>query len=410
MNILLINHYAGSPTHGMEYRPYYMAKKWMESGHNVTIVASSHSHLRSKSPKISNVLTGEVIDGIRYIWIKSPVYNGNGIGRISNMLTFVGRILQYRKSISDEVAPDVVIASSTYPLDILPVYFIAKENHAKQVFEVHDLWPLSPMELGNMSRWHPFIMVMQWAENFAYRTSDAVISMLPKADQHMISHGMDPDKFSYIPNGVDIEDWERQSSLIPELHRSVLEEIRRKGHFVVGYAGAHGVANALDSLIDAAKLLKNTPVSFVLVGQGPEKDKLIRMVEKAELENVKFLPAVSKTSIPQLFSLIDALYIGLQRQPLFRFGVSPNKLMDYMMAAKPVIYAIEAGNDLVRESNCGISIPPENPGAIAQAINHLLSMDEDALKEMGLRGRDYICRNHDYRTLATKFLDVLRTK
>ena len=113
-------------------------------------------------------------------------------------------------------------------------------------------------------------------------------------------------------------------------------------------------------------------------------------------------------SLPSLLAVMDVCYIGLQRQPLFRFGVSPNKLMDYMMAGKPVIHAIEAGNDLVAESGCGISVPPEDPVAIAEAIKKLMSMSSAEREEMGGRGKEYVIANHDYKVLARKFLEAMK--
>lgn len=144
MNIILINHYAGSKYHGMEYRPYYMAKEWIKSGHNVTIVASSESHVRTKSPVITGDITEENIDGINYIWLNTPPYQGNNIGRVKNMFAFIFKIKQYENYILGKYRPNVVIASSTYPFDIYPATSIARKSQAKLIFEVHDLWPLSP--------------------------------------------------------------------------------------------------------------------------------------------------------------------------------------------------------------------------------------------------------------------------
>ena len=177
MNILLINHYAGSPDHGMEFRPYYLARQWTARGHRVTIVAATYSHLRSMQPPEDGPVTDEVRDGIRYLWLRTPGYTGNGIDRIMNMLAFLGRLWLLRGDLERSFQPDVVIASSTYPLDIYPARSIARRTGARLIFEVHDLWPLSPMELGGLSRWHPFIMVMQAAENAAYRSSDAVVNI-----------------------------------------------------------------------------------------------------------------------------------------------------------------------------------------------------------------------------------------
>lgn len=407
MNILLINHYAGSNKHGMEYRPYYFSKEWVKLGHRVTIAASSFSHLRSQTPTINGHVTEEEIEGIRYIWLKTPSYQGNGVRRVFNMLWFIGRLYQHKKKFMHNCMPDVVIASSTYPLDIYPARSIAKKAHARLIFEVHDLWPLTPIELGGMSPRHPYILLMQLAENFAYRVSDRVVSMLPKADGYMREHGMDPHKFAYMPHGINVEEWQNRKTSMPPEHREVLSRLMQKGHFIVGYTGSHGLANALHTFIEAASLLHRYPVAFVLVGQGPEKGSLRKKAFELGLTNTLFLPPLPRGCIPELLAAMDALFIGYQKKPIYRYGISPNKLMDYMMAAKPVIHAIEAGNDLVAESGCGFSVPPENPAAVAEAVTKLIEMKSSGREAIGLRGRDYVLNNHNYTVLAKRFLEII---
>ena len=224
----------------------------------------------------------------------------------------------------------------------------------------------------------------------------------------MYAHGMAETKFVYLPNGIDASEWQTNKEELPEEHREKLDRLRQTGHFIIGYTGALGLANSLDSVIDAAALLKTRRISFVLIGQGPEKKCLQREALQRGLANVIFLPPVPKNSIPALLREMDALYIGLKKHPLFRFGVSPNKLMDYMMAAKPVIYAIEGDNDLVKESGCGISVPAEDPAAIADAVVQLMHMTSNERMELGLKGRNYVLAHHDYRILAQKFLDALQ--
>jgi len=408
MNIILINHYAGSNRHGMEYRPYYLAREWVRLGHSVTVLAASSSHLRVQAPCVRGSITEENIDGIRYLWLKTPGYIGNGVGRALNISAFVGRLLRYGVWLGDHCRPDVVIASSTYPLDMVPAHYIARKCEAVLVFEVHDLWPLTPIELGGMSPRHPFIVSMQWAENFAYRKADRVVSLLPKAEAHMQSHGMDPRKFAYVPNGVEVSDWQSSVTPVPQAQSEILGSLRREGRFIVGYAGAHGAANGLEMLVEAAQLLRGRPVTVVLVGEGPCKQRLQQKAVQLRLANTVFLPQVPKLSVPALLASMDALYIGCNRMPIHRFGISPNKLMDYMMAGKPVIYAYEAGNDPVAESGCGLSVPPEDPSAIAGAVARLMGLTGAERQAMGARGKEYVLAHHDYRILAERFLAVVQ--
>jgi glycosyltransferase involved in cell wall biosynthesis len=408
VRIVLINHYAGSLQHGMEYRPYYFGREWTRLGHEVTIVAASCSHVRTKSPALDGSLLEERIDGLRYLWLKTPPYQGNGVSRALNMFAFVWQVWRRRGWLTVRFRPEVVVASSTYPLDNVPAHRLARACGAQLVYEVHDLWPLSPIELGGMSRWHPFILVMQWAENFAYRRADRVVSMLPCAADHMRRHGMAPEKFVHVPNGIDIEEWAGAKTPLPEEHGSVLSQLRADGRFIVGYAGAHGLANSLHTLLEAAKLLHDDRVSIVLVGEGPVKEDLRRQAWSAGLRNVAFLPAVRRAAVPALLSAVDVCYIGLKRTSLFRFGISPNKLLDYMMSGKPIIQAIDAGNDMVNEVRCGLSVPPEDPRAIAGAVRELMAMNAAAREAMGQRGRQHVLANHDYRVLAARFLDCLK--
>jgi len=402
MNILLINHYAGSPEYGMEFRPYYMCKEWANKGHEVLIVGGSYSHLRKQQPRCDT----EVIDGVSYSWVKLNQYNGNGIGRILSMGLFVSKLgINYKKYLNGFV-PDIVIASSTYPLDIYPAHKIAKHFGAKLIYEVHDLWPLSPIELGGYSPNHPFIRVMQKAEDDCYRCVDAVVSMLPKSESHMKERGLADGKFFCVPNGIVLDDWKNPMP-ISEPHLSILSDLHDKGKFVVGFAGAHGIANSLYAAIDTVYSLKDENVVFVLVGTGPEKEKLIEYTKQKQIENVVFLPAVNKKMIPSLLKLMDVLYIGLQKQSLFRFGISPNKLFDYMMAGKPVVQAIDAGNNIVEEAHCGLYAEPDNIEDIRKAILQLKTMSVEKRERLGRNGKEYVLRNHTYGILAQNFLNVM---
>jgi len=405
MDILLINHYAGSPRHGMEYRPYYLAREWVRAGHRVRIMASDNSHIRTHQPDLAGApRLDETIDGIEYSWLSTPAYRGNGIGRVRNMASFVMNLYQDASRLARDFRPDVVIASSTYPMDIWPAHRIARLAGAKLLFEVHDLWPLSPMELGGMSKWHPFIMLVQKAEDFAYRNADSVVSILPKVREYMESRGLAPDKLYLVTNGIDPAEWQDDACELPAEASSLLAGLRAQGKTVVGYAGNHGVSNALDNLLSAARLVQGEPIAFVLVGSGPEKARLQQRAARENLSNIWFLEPVPKRGIPSLLRAFDIAYIGWLRQPLYRFGIAPNKLMDYMMAARPVLHAVAAGNDPVSEAGCGLTVEPESPQAVVEGIGRLLALDADERRAMGQRGKAFVLENLTYPVLGKRFL------
>jgi glycosyltransferase involved in cell wall biosynthesis len=408
MRILLINHYAGSKTHGMEYRPFYLAREWGKLGCETTIVAASFSHLRTTGPNVERSLAEELVENVPYIWLRTPAYRGNGVRRALNMFAFTAQLFRYGNYLAQKCHPDVVIATSTYPLANIPAYRIAKTSRAKLVYEVRDLWPLTLVELEGMPRWHPFILLMQWAENFSYRKANRVTCTLPNAASHMIQHGMRAEKFGYIPNGVAGDGWQENGSVLPEEHRNALSHLKAQGQFLLGYAGSHGISNALEFFIAAANLLQQQPVTFVFVGQGPEKGRLKQSASGYKLKNVIFLPPLPKRNVPAFFGLVDACFLSWQKRPIYRFGISPNKLLDYMMAGKPVLHAAEAPNDLVVESKCGFSVRAEDPRAIAAAVEKLVSLAPAEREAMGQRGRRYAQTHHDYSFLARQYLEILQ--
>jgi len=190
-------------------------------------------------------------------------------------------------------------------------------------------------------------------------------------------------------------------------NRKIIDTEHAKGNKVVLFAGAHGIANALDTLLDAGKLLKDISVTICLMGGGQEKERLKLRAQQEKITNVIFLERVNKNEVGGILELADILYIGLAKTDLFRFGISPNKMFDYMLAARPIISAIDAGNDMVKDADCGLSVPAEDSDAVAKAIKELLSLSSLERIRLGQNGRDYVIANHDYEKLAMNFIEAL---
>ncbi len=412
MNILYLNHYAGSPTLGMEYRPFYLAREWVRAGHAVQMLAADYSHVRAHQPAPpapGAPSWDEGIEGIAYRWYATPPYQGNGIDRVRNIAAFLRAVWADTARLVREFKPDAVIASSTYPMDIWVARHIARRARAKLVFEVHDLWPLSPIELSGMSPLHPFALLCAWAERSAYRHADAVVSMLPKVHGHMAGRGLDLQRLHIVPNGIALDEWQGLSEPLRHDVAAALASARAQGLTVVGYAGSMGLPNALDHLLDAAALLQRqgAALAFVLVGSGHEQARLVQRVVAEGLQRVQFLPPIAKAQIPAFLHGVDIAYIGWQRVPIYRFGIAPNKLMDYLMARVPVLHAVEAGNDPVAEAGAGLTVTPESPLAVAEGLLRLTALPPAERRAMGERGRAFVLAHHTYPVLAQRFLQAL---
>ena len=397
----------GGLKYGMEYRPYYLAKEWVKMGHQVTLVGASFSHLRIQQPVVTTNkdFEEETVEGINYIWIKTPAYEST-FARIQNIFVFVCKLWKYSRKISEFVKPDLVVASSTYPLDIYPARKIAETAGAKLCYEVHDLWPLSPKLIGGYSSWHPFIIVMQLAENYAYKHVDKVISLLWNSEQHMREHGLAEGKFKCIPNGYCKEDWENLNlkEEIPQTHKLLFKQLENK--IIVGFAGGFAASGSLDTLVKAAALLKeHDNLAFVLVGKGPEQEYLEKLVKERSLANTFFLPAVKKIQIPRIVAYFDVAFIGGIHSFLHEYGTSANKLTDYMLSAKPIIQAIDEPNSVIERVKCGICVEAENERLVADAILELTGMTREKREKMGEGGRKYALENLEWGILAKQFLD-----
>lgn len=405
MNIVLVNHYAGSPQMGMEFRPYYFAKEWIHMGHQVTIIAGDYSHLRKKNPTISKDYQVENIDGITYCWFQTGVYEGNGAKRGLTMLRFCRKLLKYRKQIIKDFNPDVLISSSTYPIDSIPVHWIAKKAKAKHIHEVHDMWPSTLIEVGGLGKLNPFVVAMQIGENYAYSHADEVVALPQHAEQYMIKHGLKNGKYHYIGNGVVLSEWEAPKSLPEEMDKT-LNRIKKQYEITVGYIGGHALSNSLDIIIDVAEKLRNEKIAFILVGNGVEKKSLMERCDKMKLDHVYFFDSIDKASVPLVLNYFDCGYLGAKISPLYRFGICMNKMFDYMMGSLPIICAITAPGNPISESNCGIMISSGDVNGIVSAILEVKNMPNEKRHQMGARGKNYILQTSTYQILARKFVDL----
>ena len=410
MNIVLINHYAGSPDMGMEFRPYYIAREWVKSGHRVSIIAADYSHLRRKNPEVENDFQREIIDGIEYYWIKTNRYEGNGVSRAMTMARFVAKLWIHTDMIVREIEPDMVICSSTYPLDTFAGQRIRRKSRKKikLIHEVHDMWPATLIEVGGMSKLHPFVVAMQIGENSAYRHSDYVVSLLPYAEEYMREHGLAEGKFVCIPNGIIESEW-RDPVTLPEQHKKTFDELHEQGKFIVGYFGGHALSNALENLLAVAEGMKERgDVHFVLVGDGVEKKNLVAECDRMNLKNVTFLDPVPKLSVPNLCREFDCVYMGGKDSPLYRFGLCLNKMFDSMMAGKPVICAITTPRTYIEEYECGFRVDSGDTEGCKKLILRIKDMPQGERNKMGINGREAAVSKFNYAVLAEKFLSLVK--
>lgn len=380
MRILLINQYAGSPNLGMEYRPHWMATEWQKLGLEVLIVAGDHSHLRRAQPPVGR----STVEGVDFLTLRTPRYGGNGPRRFMNILGFRVQ-LQRSSRMLRNWRPDVVIASSTHPMDVRPAAAIAAAAEARLAYEIHDLWPLTPRLLGGMSRYHPMIAWMQREEDYGYRNADAVLSLLPGTEDYARSHGMREGSWTYAPNGVQQNPGE---ALLPPAHLAALNALQVKFPRTIAFAGGHAPVANLESLLDHSDWLADMGISVVLVGDGPIKSDLVSRYSAKQ--NVLFLEPITREAIPAFLRQCHAGYVGGTPIALYRYGISPNKLFDYLASAIPVIENVSQEASLVETAQCGFVADPYYPSTLSEVLGLFAETPNDELAELGRRGQQYL--------------------
>lgn len=276
------------------------------------------------------------------------------------------------------------------------------------IHEVRDVWPQTLVDGYGMSARHPFVWLLNRAESSAYRRSDYVVSTLEFVKEHMTEKGLQEQKFRYITNGVALKDWENPAEL-GEPHRTVLEEARENGKFIIGYFGGMTALDTLDFYLDAAKEVNVPEILFVLVGDGREKERLQERIAAERIDNCIMLPRIDKTQIPNLLKLFDCAYMGTEDVPLIKYGISLTKMTDAMIAGIPVIFRTGVEN-LVTQNKAGIMADTDDPKALARCFEDMYHMPAGERRRMGQNGHDAVVSGYTYERLAQKYCKLFPRK
>jgi len=405
MKILILSHFAGSAEHGMIFRNYAMAREWVRQGHEVTIVASGYAHVRQRQPVFKGRVGEQMLDGIRYVWVWGPRYTQAGrLGRIASMAVYTLQCLALPLPLKDHY--DVVMCSSPHPFAIYPAARLARRYGARLIFDIRDLWPLTPIHLGGASPRHPFIRLLQAAEDYACRHADLVTAVPHNAESYLQSRGLAPGRFLAIGNGASRDDGPAQP--LPAGHVELLERLRAQGAFILGYAGTLGIANAMELAVDGLAL---TParVHLVMMGDGASRAELRQQAQRLGCdERVHFLEPVARRQVASFLARIDVAYVGLRASPLYAYGASLTKLNDYMLAGVPILYSGADHNNAVERSAGGLHCLPGDPAAIAAAVERLMAMSASERLAMGEAGRQWCLDNQMVENQVRSILQTLQ--
>lgn len=368
------------------------------AGHDVSVVTSYVQHKERTVPERyrGRKVVREAEDGLD-VWrtYSTPGYGRDLRSRVASYGTFA-----WWSAVAGARAPrpDVVVASSPSLPAAAAAAALARARRARFVLEVRDLWPDSAVAMGLVND-PRMIAVARRLESYCYRRADRIVALTEGIREGIVAHGVSPSRIALITNGVDLEIQDDTAPVpLPD------------DAFVAMYVGAHGTYSSLETVLDAAERLRDDPrIRVVLVGGGDRKAALVEEAGRRGLDNVTFVDSVPKREVPSWLARADVCLLPYQDNPLFA-GALPNKAFDYLGAGRAIIAAAPAGEltRMIAAAGCGVSVPPEDGAALADAIRAMAADPEEAAR-MGAAGRLHALEHYDRAALAAKFVAVVES-
>lgn len=368
-------------------------------GHKCLIITSDANHL-TEVPQLEHQHMIETVQGVDVCWVQTRKYTGaKSVGRVLSWLHFEWRLWRLPKRIFR--SPDAIIVSSLSLLTILNGFWLRRRFRCRLIFEVRDIWPLTIIEEGGFSPRNPFVLLLGFIERLAYRKADAIVGTMPNLNEHVNEQVSFHAPVFTIPFGVD-----RAALTSPSpVPQSWIEKYLPKDRFIVCYAGTIGITNALDTFFNCARDMANhEDIHFLVVGEGDLKAEYEALC--TDLPNVTFAEPVPKAMVQSVIARCDLLYFSTHTSKVWRYGASLNKMIDYMLAAKPVVGSYTGFRTMIEDAQSGSIVPAGDAVALKAEILRYAAMSAGDREVIGAKGREWLLRNRDYSDLAQRYSDI----
>ncbi|MCZ0864558.1 glycosyltransferase family 4 protein [Dasania sp. GY-19] len=400
-----ISKYANIERFGSDTRHASFCKEFSRNELDVRLITSNSSHLFETLPTFKGCYYEHKDKGVDVVWVNTIRYRKtNGVKRIVSWIWFELLVIIF-PMVKKCKRPDVVIASSLSLFSVLSGSFFKFFYKSKFIFEIRDIWPQSLIDLKGLSVNSPIALLLGGIERFGYKYADVIVGTMPGLHLHVKEKIGDSSKVHFIPQGVSL-DWyrDRQESVSLEY----IDKYIPKNKFIVTYAGTFGVANALNYIVDAARMLshESTNIHFLLVGAGSEEAKLKEQVLASNIKNITFAPRVGKNQVQSILEESDVLLASVRDEKVYRFGLSLNKFIDYMYAKKPIICLFSGYPSMINEAGCGEFIPSEDAEALVDKLLEYESYSKDDLSKLGQNGYDFLVNNRSFNVLAKQYMGL----
>lgn len=373
----------------------------MSSAGCKVVVVSSDSNNLVDLPVLQDRVMVQDTGGGRIVWLKTMKYSvAKSLRRILSWFHFEWNLFWLDKS--QLPRPDAVIVSSLSLLTIINGLLLRSKYKCRLVFEVRDIWPLTIIEEGGFSKRNPLVKGLSWLERMAYRKSDAIVGTMPNLAAHVRSELGCERPVYCVPMGVSEEHLNDVAVLPEEYTKRYLSSDK----FKVVHAGTIGITNALDLFFAAATAMRErTDIEFIIVGDGALKESY--QAQYGGLPNLVFAPKVARNAVQTVLGKCDVLYFSVHESKVWDYGQSLNKVIDYMLAAKPIVASYSGYPSMINESDCGVFVPSNDVDALIAAILAMQSKSQEERSKMGARGREWLLNNRNYSKLASDYLSIL---
>jgi glycosyltransferase involved in cell wall biosynthesis len=373
----------------------------MQRAGNQVVVISSDSNNLVDLPSLQKRVTQQNIGEVKLVWLKTMKYLvAKSPRRILSWLHFEWNLFWLDKESLPK--PDAIIVSSLSILTIFNGLILRKKYGCRLIFEVRDIWPLTIIEEGGFSKNNPLVQALSWVEKIAYRNADAIVGTMPNLAEHVQSVLGFRRPTYCIPMGIS----QGQTQAPEELPESYKTQYLSSHKFKVVHAGTVGITNALDVFFKAAEALQSRhDIEFIILGDGALKAQYQN--QYGHLPNLIFSPKVNRNAVQSVLAKCDLLYFSTHESKVWDYGLSLNKVIDYMMAAKPILASYGGYPSMINEADCGYFVPPNNVNALVSGILEMQSKKPDDRADMGARGRKWLLKNRPYSKLAQDYLAIL---
>ena len=418
--IWIIDHYSSEPVYGGISRQYDFAKELGKRGFCVVVIASGFCHFTHKyiTEKKKNIRASDLALNVHYVYIKTSGYVSNsGAARAKNMVDFMQKVLKYEEIIVRRYGrPDVVTGCSVHPLAWVAAYKIARKYRIRFVAEVRDFWPRIWVVSGDKKKADPMVLFFGAIQSWAFKRADKIIYSMYHGDKYICGElGVPESRVYLIGQPMDCERFDRNRNnidLLPESIKNFMEINRQERSFICAFAGYYMSYEGVYVMLEAQKLLenKNLPIKMIFVGSGQEKEGMEKYVADNHLRKVLIYDRIGKEAVPALISHADICMAHLEvegHKEVYRYGVSKNKVNEYLYSGSCTLYGFLYQDDEVAVSGGGMVYKPYNAMDLAQKIEKVYRMESTKRMQFGIKGREYIRKNRSVEVLSDRMLEVL---